>query len=172
VRPSTLRQAPREAFVKPHGRESWNLRRWGIAWRGLCVAFAIHIVDEAVNDFLSVYNPMAQSIRRQFSWIPLPTFTFAGWVILLAVALVILFGLTMFAFRGKSFMRPLSYIFSAVMLGNGLLHIFGSLLKFTPLPGVVSSPVLLAAAAYLLVAVPRDALPNPAFKRDAVKRAP
>jgi hypothetical protein len=30
---------------------------FGIAWIALCLAFALHIIDEALTGFLSVYNP-------------------------------------------------------------------------------------------------------------------
>src|SRR5438552_10327882 len=39
---------------------------FGFAWAALCVAFAIHVTDEALTDFLSVYNPAVRAIRARF----------------------------------------------------------------------------------------------------------
>jgi len=40
------------------------------------------------------------------------------------------------------------------MVGNGLLHLAGSVYLRKAMPGVYSAPLLLAAAVYLLVSVP------------------
>jgi hypothetical protein len=53
---------------------------FGIAWLALCIAFAIHVADEALTDFLSVYNPAVRAIRARFPFLPLPTFTFRVWL--------------------------------------------------------------------------------------------
>jgi len=50
--------------------------RHGLAWVLLTLALAAHVVDEAVNDFLSFYNPAVQAIRQVAPFLPLPTFTF------------------------------------------------------------------------------------------------
>lgn len=123
------------------------------AWVGLCLALALHAVDEALTDFLSVYNPTVQSIREHVSWLPLPTFTFEVWLGGLIVAVIILSCLTVFVLRGARWMTPVSYAFGALMLANGLVHIAGSIQLGRFMPGVYSSPVLLAASAYLLTTV-------------------
>jgi hypothetical protein len=123
------------------------------AWVGLCLALALHIVDEALTDFLSVYNPAVQSIREHFSWLPLPTFTFQIWLGGLIVAVIILSSLTVFVLRGARWMTLVSYAFGALMLVNGLLHIAGSIHLGRLMPGVYSAPVLLAASLYLLATV-------------------
>jgi hypothetical protein len=48
-------------------------------------------------------------------------------------------------------MTPLSYLFGAIMLGNGLLHIAGSFYLGRLMPGVYSAPLLLGASVYLLI---------------------
>jgi hypothetical protein len=35
-----------------------------------------NVLDEALTDFLSVYNLAVQAIRKRFPFLPLPTFTF------------------------------------------------------------------------------------------------
>ncbi|MEW6208851.1 MAG: HXXEE domain-containing protein [Acidobacteriota bacterium] len=125
----------------------------GLAW--LCLALAAHAADEALTDFLSVYNPAAHWIREKF-YLPLPIFTFEMWIGGLIAAIIALLSLSAFAFRGAKWMRTLSYVFALVMLANGLLHIAGSIYLGRWMPGVYSSPLLLAAAINLLVAVRRN----------------
>lgn len=129
--------------------------RHAVAWVALCLALAVHVADEALTGFLSVYNPAVISIRERLPWLPLPTFTFEVWLGGLIVAVIVLTSLTAFVLRGARLMTPLSYAFGALMLGNGLLHIAGSLQLGRPMPGVYSAPLLLGASAYLLFTVNR-----------------
>ena len=125
----------------------------GIAWLALCVALGVHVVDEALTDFLSVYNPAVQAIRARFPFLPLPTFTFPVWLGGLIAVTVLLFALSPAAFRGEPAMRPAAYVFGLVMAGNGLLHLGGSIYMRKAMPGVYSAPVILGAAVYLLAMV-------------------
>lgn len=129
--------------------------RHAAAWVGLCAALAVHVVDEALTDFLSVYNPAVRAIHERIPWSPLPTFTFEVWLGGLIVAVIVLSSLTVFVLRGSTWMIPVSYVFGAMMLGNGLLHIAGSLQLGRLMPGVYSAPLLVAASVYLLVTVNR-----------------
>ena len=55
----------------------------------------MHVADEATHDFLSWYNLRALRIRRLLWRGPFPpTFTFLPWLLLLAVAIVVLASLT------------------------------------------------------------------------------
>lgn len=121
----------------------------------LCCALAVHVFDEAVNNFLALYNPVVHAIRQRISWLPLPTFTFGVWLTLLITAIVVLLFLTVFAYRGSSRLRPLAYFFSVFMLANGIQHILGSLYLGRFAAGVYSSPLLIAASIYLFVALRR-----------------
>ncbi len=125
----------------------------GPAWVTLCIAFGIHVVDEALTDFLSVYNPMVRAIRARFPLLPLPTFTFRVWLTGLMLAVVVLASLTPFAFRGAGWMRPVALAFGLIMAGNGLLHLVGSVYLRKVMPGTYSAPLILAAAIYLLASV-------------------
>ena len=127
--------------------------QFGSAWLALCAAFGIHVVDEALTDFLSVYNPMVRAVRARFPFLPLPTFTFRVWLTGLVLAVVVLASLTPFAFRGAAWMRPLAYAFGLIMAGNGLLHLVGSAYTRKVMPGTYSAPLILAAAIYLLASV-------------------
>lgn len=129
--------------------------RWGLAWNLLTLALAIHVVDEALHDFLSFYNPTAENIRQQLPWLPLPTFTLSAWIIVLTIAIVILFALSILVYKNVRAMRLLSYIYAVIMIANGLAHIIISFYKSNLIPGVLSSPLLLAAGVYLIYSIPR-----------------
>ncbi|MGO8792293.1 MAG: hypothetical protein ACLQVL_33560, partial [Terriglobia bacterium] len=50
------------------------------AWIALCLALALHVVDEASTGFLSVYNPTVVALRKSRPWLPFPVFTFGVWL--------------------------------------------------------------------------------------------
>lgn len=64
---------------------------YGWAWVALCLALAIHVIDEALTDFLSVYNPMIKALRQRWRFLPLPTFSFGVWLSGLILAVILLF---------------------------------------------------------------------------------
>ena len=111
----------------------------------------VHVADEALTDFLALYNPAVLAIREQYPFLPLPVFTFEDWLGLLIFAIVALTGASFFVWKGRWAMRPISYVFAGFMLLNGLLHIAGSFYMGTFMPGVYSSPLLLAASIFLMV---------------------
>lgn len=126
---------------------------FGWAWLALCVALAIHVADEALTDFLSVYNPAVRAIRARLPFLPLPTFTFPVWLGGLVAVSALLVSLTPAAFRGEPGVRVVAYVFGIVMAGNGLLHLAGSAYRRRLLPGTYSAPLILAAAVYLLASL-------------------
>ncbi|MBI1737689.1 MAG: hypothetical protein HYR58_00390 [Acidobacteria bacterium] len=134
-----------EAAVKRH---AW-------AWVALTLALAVHVADEALTDFLSFYNPMVTSLRERWSWFPMPTFTFEEWLTGLISAVIVLLLLSVFVFRGSRAMIYASYPYGVLMLLNGLWHSLGSINFGRLLPGVYSSPLLLAASVWLLVCATR-----------------
>ena len=130
-------------------RQRLRRNHW-LAWMGLCVALAIHVIDEAVTGFLDVYNPTVGAIREEYPLITLPTFTFENWLSLLIFAVAMLMASSYFVWKGRWAMRPISYVFAAFMLLNGLLHIAASLYARKFISGVYSSPLLLAASISLI----------------------
>ncbi len=122
-----------------------------LAWMGLCVALAIHVADEALTGFLEWYNPIVRAIREKYPMLLMPTFTFDIWISLLIFAIVMLTGVSFFVWKGRWAMRPISHVFAGFMLLNGLLHIAVSLYMREWLPGVYSSPLLIAASIALIV---------------------
>lgn len=130
--------------------------RHAAAWVGLCLAFAIHVADEALTDFLSFYNPAVRSIRDRVPWLPLPAFSFEVWLGGLIIAVIVLSSLTVLILRGARGTKSLSYVFGLLMLANGLFHIAGSLQIGRLLPGTYSAPLLLIASLFLIVTVHRQ----------------
>ena len=130
-------------------------RHWGIAWVSLAMALALHVADEALTGFLPVWNSLVESARETYGWVPLPTFDFAVWLGGLIVGVVVLLGLSPLVFAGRSFLRPLAYFLGILMVLNGLAHIAASMYWGELAPGVVSSPILILAAAALLVTTRR-----------------
>jgi hypothetical protein len=126
---------------------------YGIPWLALCGALAIHVVDEALTDFLSVYNPAVRAIRARFPFLPIPTFTFRVWLAGLIAVTLFLFSLAPAAFRGDPELRPAAYVFGIVMVGNGMVHMIGSVYQRKVMPGVYTAPLILAAGVYLLASV-------------------
>ncbi|MBZ5538668.1 MAG: hypothetical protein LAO31_22195 [Acidobacteriia bacterium] len=142
--------------------------RHGLAWLILSLAVGVHVTDEALTNFLSVYNPAVLAIRHRLPFLPLPTFTFKSWLVGLIAAVLLLFALSPFAFRGARWVSLLAYALSILMLGNGLGHISGSIYMGRLMPGVYSSPFLLCAALYLFLStrrlrsyLPLDVSPTP-----------
>jgi hypothetical protein len=124
--------------------------RWALAWVALCAAFALHVLDEAANDFLSWYNPNALALRALVPWLPVPVFTFRVWISGLTVAVIALAALTPFVRRGRRWLVPVAYVYAIVHVANAIGHIVVSIAGRWFAPGVYSSPVLLAAALWLL----------------------
>jgi hypothetical protein len=131
-----------------HNQQGW-------AWLALTGALAAHVADEALTDFLSVYNPAVRAIREWLPYLPLPIFRFDVWLGGLIVGIALLLLAVPASFRRRRWITLFSYPFAVLMFGNGLLHIAGTVYLGQPMPGVYSAPLLLAAASYLLWALRR-----------------
>ena len=125
----------------------WN---FGLAWIAFALAVALHVADEASHDFLALYNPNARAIRAKLH-LPVPVFTFCGFLITLSTGVALLLVLSPLAFHGAHWLR-VTALPLAILVGifNGLLHIGGSILYRRKLAGVLTAPVLLAAGTWLL----------------------
>ena len=135
----------------------------GAAWLGLCASVAVHVCDEAVTGFLSIYNPTVLEARRHWPWFPMPTFTFRVWLVGLIVGVIAAALLTPLVQNNGRGSRALAWIFAVLMILNALGHIAGTITGHTfadipvprPAPGFYSSPLLLAASAWLMVSLRR-----------------
>lgn len=130
-------------------------RRHWQAWMVMCGALAIHIADEALTGWLNWYNPTVRAIHEQYQLvllpILLPVFTFKIWLSLLIFAVVSLSAASYFVWTGRWAMRPISHVFAVFMLVNGLVHIAHSIYMREFMPGVYTSPLLIAASIPLIV---------------------
>lgn len=146
------------AAIAPLHEPAASNNKLGIAWVLLCLSLALHVTDEALTGFLSVYNPTVIALRARLGFWPMPTFGFREWLTGLIAACVILLALSPLVFRGARWTRPLFYLFAVIMVLNGLAHTAGTILGHTlpdirfprPMPGFYSSPLVLAAAIYAL----------------------
>jgi NADH:ubiquinone oxidoreductase subunit K len=133
------------------GEYNVRRRRFGWAWLGLAGTLALHVTDEALTGFLDVYNPVVRAVRERYPFVRLPVFTFHEWIIGLAVAVVLLFCVSPWAFRGRRWVVLVAMPLSLLMTANALAHLGSSLYLGRLMPGVYSSPVLLAASLFVFV---------------------
>jgi hypothetical protein len=139
-------------------------RKLGLAWMCLCLATAIHVTDEALTGFLTVYNPTVSVMRERWGWFPMPTFEYREWLLGLMGGIVVALFLTPLAYRGSRIIRPFAWTLSVIMIlnagGHTLATIFGrtvdSVRFARPAPGFYSSPLLLIASIYLMVQLRRS----------------
>ncbi len=127
-----------EQFNNPHSRQT--ARQFGYAWILLAATLALHVTDEAMTDFLSVYNPTVLAIRERIPFLPLPTFTFGVWLTGLCIGILLLFCLSPLVFRGNHALIIIAHPLSILMLTNGLMHIGSSFYLWRLMPSVYSSP--------------------------------
>jgi hypothetical protein len=141
--------------VASDDRRPSAILRFGRAWLALAAALAMHVTDEALTNFLAVYNPTVLAVRSRFPWIPLPTFSFRVWLAGLVAMIALLFLLSPVAFRGARWLAVVAVPFSVMMIGNGLGHVGSSIYMGRFMPGVYSSPILIAASLWAMVSALR-----------------
>jgi len=132
-------------------------RTHGFAWIAMVLALALHVVDEAVNDFLPLWNDFVIGLRESSSFVPFPTFDFRSWLGSLIAGIIVLGLLSPFVFLGSALMRILSYVLAIIMALNAVGHVAVSIYLDRFAPGVYSSPVVFAAAVFLFAATKRAA---------------
>lgn len=126
---------------------------FGLAWLAATAALALHVADEATHDFLAWYNPSVLRIRQLLGGFPFPpTFTFLPWLLGLMAGVLILGALTPLAYRGAPWLRLPGFALAAIHIGNGLLHLVGSMVVGRRVPGVLSAPLLLLSGGWLAYA--------------------
>jgi uncharacterized membrane protein YphA (DoxX/SURF4 family) len=92
------------------------------------------------------------ALRERLPFLPLPTFTFAVWLTGLCVAIALLVCISPLAFRRTRWTRIAAWPLGIVVgVFNASLHLLSSVYYRRWMPGVYSSPFLLAAALFLLV---------------------
>lgn len=131
-----------------------NLAR---AWGAMAWAILIHVLDEAWNNFLVVYNPAAMALSGRYPWLPIPVFRFEYWLAGLILAVLALLALKPVVRRGSKAIVMAARILAVLMIVNGLGHTGATIAGRTPfgvefarpMPGFWSSFVLIPAAIWL-----------------------
>ena len=119
------------------------------AWFVLVGMLALHILDEALNDFLGFYNPLVENMRTRVAWFPMPTFTLVVWLSGLVALVVVLAMLGFVVRRGGIGIHIASLMLSVIMFLNGLGHLIGSIYFQRWLAGATSSLLLIFASILL-----------------------
>jgi hypothetical protein len=124
---------------------------FGLAWVAFALALAAHVADEAANDFLTTYNASVRAIRARAPLLPLPVFEFRVWLTLLCAGIALLLALSPFAFRGAGWLKAVALPLALVVgVLNATGHIGSSIWLRRRMPGLYSSPLLLAGGAWLI----------------------
>jgi hypothetical protein len=123
--------------------------RFGHAWVALTITLAGHVVDEAVTDFLGVYNPIVRAARARVGWFPMPEFTFAPWLAGLGVLVLLLLALSPLAYRGSRVLGLAAYLYATIMLLNGIAHLTASVYLGRWAPGATTAPLMIATSIWL-----------------------
>jgi len=121
-----------------------------LAWIIFVTALALHVLDEATTDFLPFYNQTVAGLREQYGYFPAPTFTFQSWLTGLITVIVIGYLATIKVAQGGRVIRIITIILGILMIANAMGHLVGSL-YYEKMPGVRSSPILLAASVWVII---------------------
>jgi hypothetical protein len=125
------------------------------AWLALVGVLALHVLDEALTDFLGFYNPLVLRIRSSVPWFPMPTFTFGVWLTGLIALVVLLALLGPAVRRGSVGTRVASWVLTVIMCLTGVGPLAGSAYFQRWLPGATTAPLLLVASVALARATSR-----------------
>jgi hypothetical protein len=126
-------------------------QRFGIYWLFFGYTLALHVLDEAGHDFVTVFNLTALAIRRTVPWLRVPTLTLQEFIGILVLFLALLLALTPLAFRGSTWVRGMAIPIAAMGgILNGLMHILSSIYMLRWMPGVYSAPLILLSGTLLL----------------------
>ena len=121
------------------------------AWVLMVSAIAVHVFDEAVTDFLSLYHGVALDIRESLGFSFPPIFTFETWLGVLIIGILVCFALTPIVKRGGRIIRVFTIVLGILMIVNSLGHMLGSAYFGSILPGFWSSPLLILTASLVVV---------------------
>jgi hypothetical protein len=134
-----------------------SAKNLGPAWFLFSIAFALHIWEEAVYDFIGYYNAAVLTLYGHFSWFPRIDVGFRPWLTTLVLINVLLFTLTPLAFRGVPWLRPVGYALTVLGLATGVGHLLltirgrvvPSVIFEGVSPGFYSALLILLSSIYL-----------------------
>ena len=87
---------------------------FGTPWLLLCLAFAMHVWDEAAHDFLSYYNSTVLALYGHFSWLPRMAMQFRTWLAALLVGESGAAGAYAVGLSKREVLRPLAYVLAGI----------------------------------------------------------
>jgi hypothetical protein len=123
--------------------------RFGDAWVALTLTLAAHVIDEAVTDFIGVYNPIAREVRARVGWFPMPELVFTTWLVGLCVLVVLLLALSPLAYHRSRALALLGRLYATIMLLNGIAHLLASVYLGRWAPGATTAPLMIATSIWL-----------------------
>ena len=130
--------------------------RWTWAWLTLSLVLALHVAEEVMNGTLAFYRGLSDFVMDYMPFVKLPPFRYEVWLVDLIGASLLLIAMTWLVHRRRGPMRLASYVVATFAAANGMMHILMSMAAQQLLPGVVTSPLILAAALFLLLSIPAD----------------
>jgi hypothetical protein len=128
---------------------STRLAAFGRAWLVLCAVTALHLLEESTTGFLEDFAPLVHRVGLTIG-IPVEMPAYSVWLAVIASLVVFVFVLTPWAFRGPLWVILGSYVFAALMIGNGVNHLLSPLYLGHFLPGQWTSPLLIWASIQLV----------------------
>jgi hypothetical protein len=140
-----------------------SLDSWTIAWFTACVAFAAHILDEAMHGTFGFYSDLEAMITNIMPSVHMAPFNFDVWLVNLTGTMVVLFALTPLVRARNPLMLPASFLFAAFLTANASLHIVMAVARQQFVTGSLTAPIVLAAGLFLFISTSRHrllALPN------------
>lgn len=125
--------------------------RNAVAWLLLVTSIGLHVFDEAIGGFLPYWNQFVFDMRDRFGFFPAPTFSFAIWFGGLIGAVIAGYCMTLLVARGGKVIRAVTLIFGILMVVNTVGHLLGSFYFGEMIPGILSSPLMLISATYVII---------------------
>ena len=126
-----------------------QIAAFGRAWLVLCTVTALHLLEESTTGFLEDFAPLVHTVGLAIG-IPAEMPSYSIWLAAIASLIAFVFVLTPLAFRGRHWVVLGSYVFAALMVGNGVNHLLSPLYLGHFLPGQWTSPFLILASIQLV----------------------
>lgn len=135
-----------------------TLDSWTVAWFSACLAFAAHILDEAMHGTFGFYSDLEAMVTNILPSMHMAPFNFEVWLINLTGTMLVLFALTPLVRARNPLMVPASYLFAAFLTANASLHIVMAITRERFVTGSLTAPLVIAAGLFLFIATARHRL--------------
>ncbi|MDX9857296.1 MAG: hypothetical protein RBT76_05865 [candidate division Zixibacteria bacterium] len=122
-----------------------------VAWLVLLTAISLHVIDEALTNFLSEFNALVPLARSLTGVAAIPHLSGEIWLGGVLILLVAGLALTPIVHRGHLPIRVVATALGVLMILNACVHIAWSVASGSLMPGATTSPILGAAGAFMAV---------------------